>query len=163
MRTTMMVMTFAAALGLAACGPDGSGGGLAAAPRADAGTADGGRTDSMNGLLGLWRYTAGVVQGTCSDGSPITGSSTGTETFAAGPQSNVLIATDDHGCTETCTVNGTVLRCTGDDTCKGVLVISDEFTLSGDTLLETSTGRVTLEDGSTCDVSLSQGTLARAR
>lgn len=163
MKTTMMVMTFAVALGLAACGPDGAGGAPAPASRADAGVADGSRTDPMNALLGSWTYTAGRVQGTCSDGSPITGSSTGTETFAAGPQPNVVIATDDYGCTETCAVNGTTVRCTGDDTCSGVLVISDEFIVSGDTLHETSTGRVTLEDGSTCDVSLADGTLARSR
>lgn len=161
MKKMMMLMVLATAVQLTACGPDG-GQSMASSPDASAG-ADARPPTTMEGLLGTWRYTAGAVNGTCSDGSPLTASASGTETFSAGSEANTMVVTDDQGCAETCVVSGNIARCSSEDACKGNSVTSDAFTLSGNELREIASGQVTLDDGTTCDVSLSGGALARVQ
>ncbi|HMF39421.1 MAG TPA: hypothetical protein VKQ32_01945 [Polyangia bacterium] len=159
---TLMVLSIA--LGLAACNPDdpmtghvvtgsgGTGGAVKEGTGGSAGTGGAAQKTGPAAFLGTWRYQPNSKTSvSCADGTAFDAFSDGTETetFTAGTQASEVVATDDGGCSASCSITNISASCAA-ELCNGVTLTSDVYTRVGDQLHENVIGSAQLEDGTLC-------------
>lgn len=161
-KTSVSVLSVAAALLMAACGPDG--GQMAA--ETSGGAPDAG-LDPVAALLGTWQYSSGAVLFSCSDGSKTEASAAGgTKTVTAGANTSRVVVADDTGCVAACALSGNTLTCETsvcDDNGGQFTTTSDVFTIVGDQLHEDAAMTFANADGSTCQAGIVEAVLTKTQ